>query len=76
MPPGTPPCYKVGWNLNAAGIAASWSNLTQIDGIGWEADGADPRLFDIDADGVQEIVLMCYDDSWGPNTFRYRVIEP
>ena len=68
--------YKIGWNLAVNGTTATWSNVTLIEGIGWEADGADPRLFDIDNDGVQELFLMCYDDPWGANTFRYRVIEP
>lgn len=68
--------YKIGWNLALNATTASWSNVTLIEGIGWEADGADPRLFDIDNDGIQELFLMCYDDPWGANTFRYRVIEP
>ena len=68
--------YLVGWNLGLNGTTANWSNVTLVEGIGWDADGADPRLFDIDNDGVQELFLMCYDDPWGPNTFRYRVIEP
>ena len=29
-----------------------------------------------DYDGVFELFLMAYDDPWGGNTFRYRVVEP
>lgn len=69
--------YLIGQDLNTAGaVTGGWSGMKIVDGVGWEADGADPDLFDIDNDGIKELFLMAYDDPWGPNTFRYRVVEP
>ena len=69
--------YLIGQDMNTAGaVTGGWSGMKLVDGVGWEADGADPDLFDIDNDGIKELFLMAYDDPWGPNTFRYRVVEP
>ena len=68
--------YRIGWNLAPNGTPASWSGGQMVRGIGWEADGADVDIFDVDGDGTAEIFLMCYDDPPGANTFRYRVIDP
>ncbi len=69
--------YIIGPDMTAGGLMSGpWSGMKIVDGVGWEADGADPDLFDIDNDGIKELFLMAYDDPWGPNTFRYRVVEP
>ncbi len=67
--------YRVGRDLTSA-CSASWGSTVIINGLGWEADGAEPELYDIDGDGQLELFLMAYDDPWGANTFRYRVIDP
>ncbi|MEM7349405.1 MAG: S8 family serine peptidase [Acidobacteriota bacterium] len=67
--------YRIGTDLTSA-CAASWGPMVVINGVGWEGDGAEPELYDIDQDGQLELFLMAYDDPWGGNTFRYRVIDP
>jgi hypothetical protein len=68
--------YRIGQDTGTGGAPSFWGGMKLVDGVGWEADGADPELFDIDNDGIAELFLMAYDDPWGPNTFRYRVVEP
>jgi hypothetical protein len=68
--------YVIGQDVSTGGVASPWGGMKLVDGVGWEADGADPELFDIDNDGLFELFLMAYDDPWGANTFRYRVVEP
>ncbi|MGH7491321.1 MAG: M66 family metalloprotease [bacterium] len=65
--------YKVGWNVNAAGVAASWSAAIQVDGVGNEGQGADLDFVDLDANGRPEMILMAYDNPAGGNTYRYRL---
>ena len=67
--------YRIGRDLTSA-CAASWGSTVLVNGLGWEGDGAEPELYDIDQDGQLELFLMAYDDPWGSNTFRYRVIDP
>ena len=67
--------YRIGRDLTSA-CAASWGSTVLVNGLGWEGDGAKPELYDIDQDGQLELFLMAYDDPWGSNTFRYRVIDP
>lgn len=67
--------YRIGTDLTSA-CGASWGSTVLVNGLGWEADGAEPELYDIDGDGDLELFLMAYDDPWGPNTFRYRVVDP
>ena len=65
--------YRIGWNVNNAGIAASWSNYIQVDGVGNEGQGADVDVIDLDLNGRPEIVLMAYDNPAGANSYRYRI---
>lgn len=65
--------YKVGWDLNANGIASSWSDVVEVEGVGDMAEGAGAALGDIDGNGRPELVLMAYDSPEGPNSFRYRI---
>jgi hypothetical protein len=65
--------YRIGWNLNTLGVAASWSNFIQVDGVGNEGQGADVDVIDLDANGRPEMVLMAYDNPAGPNSYRYRI---
>lgn len=45
----------------------------QVDGVGWEGQGAGCRLIDLDGNGRPELVLMAYDNPAGANSFRYKV---
>lgn len=65
--------YKIGWDLNSSGIASSWSNYIQIDGMGNDADGAGISLYNLDSDPRPEIVLMVIDDPQHTNEFRYKI---
>ncbi len=66
--------YKIGWNLNTSGVAASWSAYTQVAGVGWEGQGADIAVFNLNADARPEFIFMAYDNPAKDNTFRYKVL--
>ena len=67
--------YRVGWNLDASGTAESWDpGFQTIPGVGRSAQGADLALFDLNSDGVMEMILMAYDNPSDGNTFRYKVV--
>ncbi|PWB55427.1 MAG: hypothetical protein C3F06_02735, partial [Candidatus Methanoperedenaceae archaeon] len=68
--------YKIGWNLNTAGIATGWSTAVQRSGVGWEGQGAGVALYDLNGDKRPEMVVMAYDNPVGANTFRYKVLKP
>jgi hypothetical protein len=67
--------YRIGWDFNfATGTAASWApGYKTVTGLGWEGQGAGVAFADIDHNGVQDMVVMAYDNPAGANTFRYRV---
>lgn len=66
--------YRVGRNLNARGIATSWSsNFIQVPGVGWEGQGADVLVTNIDNNNRPDMILMAYDNPSRGNFFRYKV---
>jgi hypothetical protein len=65
--------YRIGWNVDANGIAASWSNPIEVGGVGNEGQGADVDLVDLDGNGRPEMILMAYDNPDGKNDYRYRI---
>jgi hypothetical protein len=65
--------YRVGRNINGAGIASSWSGFVQVPGVGWKGQGAGVAIGDIGGSGRPDMILMAYDNPSGGNTFRYRV---
>lgn len=65
--------YRVGWNVNTAGAAQSWSGLIQVGGVGNEGQGADVDVADLDANGRPEMIVMAYDNPAGANSYRYRI---
>lgn len=69
--------YRIGWDLGTGGTTADWGGWVtyMVDGLGWEAQGAGVAVNDVDANGIPNIFLMAYDNPYGPNTFRYRVIQ-
>ena len=65
--------YKIGWNVNVKGKAASWSRYIQVDGVGSVGDGADIAFVNLDSNARPEMILMAYDDPDGGNKFRYKI---
>lgn len=65
--------YKVGFNLNAAGIAQYYSAPVTMGGVGWEGAGAEVALGNLDDDPRPDAVFMAYDDPAGENTFRFKI---
>lgn len=65
--------YRVGMNLNASGVATSWSNFIQVAGVGNEGQGAGVAFSNLDTNPRPEMILMAYDNPSGANTFRYRI---
>jgi hypothetical protein len=65
--------YKIGFNLDANGIAANWSNLPQVDGVGWEGQGAGAAITNLDGDARPELIFMAYDNPARANNFRYKI---
>lgn len=65
-------------NLRAAvaigALAASSAvSATEVAGVGWEGQGADAVLIQLDGDTRPDLVLMAYDAPSGQNNFRYKV---
>ena len=65
--------YRIGWNVNAQGVAQSWSGYIQVAGVGNEGQGADVDFADLDQNGQPDMILMAYDNPAGANTYRYRI---
>ena len=67
---------RIGWNLNASGVAASWlGSPTMVPGVGSEAQGAGMAFANLDSDPRPEMILMAYDNSAGTGTkyFLYKI---
>jgi hypothetical protein len=67
--------YKIGSNLDTAGGTPSWSPFYPVADIGWEGQGADLGVFNLDGNAKPELVFMSYDNPSGANSFRYRVVS-
>jgi hypothetical protein len=66
--------YRVGFNVNAAGIAASWTpGFVTVPGVGHEGQGADVLITNLDDNLRPEMLLMAYDNPGGANNFRYKI---
>jgi hypothetical protein len=65
--------YRIGWNLDAQGRTANWTNHAQVAGVGWEGHGAAVAIGQIDANPRPDMVFVAYDNPNSANTFRYRV---
>jgi hypothetical protein len=44
------------------GKAAIWGNYVKVDGVGWEGQGADILINDLDDNGSLDMILMAYDN--------------
>ncbi|HEX8532904.1 MAG TPA: Ig-like domain-containing protein [Allosphingosinicella sp.] len=65
--------YKVGWNLDATGTAASWSTPTAVSGVGDPSTGAGAGLINLDSDARPEMILAGYATYAGARQFLYRI---
>jgi len=65
--------YKIGWNLNASGMASSWDAHQTVAGVGDEGQGADLVAFDLGDDSSPDLIFMAYDNPPGQNSFQYSV---
>jgi len=65
--------YKIGWNVNANGKAASWSSYIQVGGVGNQGEGAGIAFVNLDSNARPEMILMAYDAPSGGNKFRYKI---
>ena len=66
--------YKIGWDLKTSGVASSWSSMLQIPGVGWEGQGADIVICNLDTNPALEFIFMAYDNPAGANSFRYKIL--
>ena len=67
--------YRIGWNLDASGMPASWSDGIRLPGLGWENSGGGMALGDLDGNGTSEMVLMAIDNPEGHNHVWYTVVQ-
>lgn len=66
--------YRVGWNLDKKGKAASWSNYIEGLGVGYAGNGAGIAIARMDDNPRPEFILAAYDYFPNqPSYFRYRV---
>jgi hypothetical protein len=65
--------YKIGWNVDSAGVTQTWDGPIVVPGVGQDAQGAGATLANLDNDPRPELILMAYDNPPGANDFRFRV---
>jgi hypothetical protein len=65
--------YRIGWDVNARGIASSWSTYVQLSAQSWEGQGAGVTFTQLDTNPRPEVILVSIDNPTGANTFRYRI---
>ncbi len=67
--------YRIGWNLDANGIAQSWSGRKDglVSGVGSNHDGGGVAIADINDNGQLDVLLMGVDSPDGANELRYIV---
>ncbi|SFN17887.1 hypothetical protein SAMN05428949_1791 [Chitinophaga sp. YR627] len=65
--------YLIGWNLNANGDVASWSNVITVQGVNDNASGAGIALGDIDNNGTLDMVLMAVEGAVNSPSYYGRV---
>lgn len=66
--------YRIGWNVDMNGMAASWTEPIPIEGWwGQETEGAGVALADVNGDGLMELIVVNLDNPTGENTIWYRV---
>lgn len=59
--------------IGALIFGSSPAFATQVPGVGWEGQGADAVLLQLDGDSRPDLILMAYDNPARDNSFRYKV---
>jgi hypothetical protein len=54
-------------------ISPAFAQYTTVEGVGWEGQGADVAIANLDGDSRPDMVLMAYDNPAQANTFRYKI---
>jgi hypothetical protein len=65
--------YRIGLNVNAAGVPQTWLPIIQMPGVGDFGEGVGLCIADINNDGQNDLVLVSNDAPSGPNYFKYRI---
>jgi Dual-action HEIGH metallo-peptidase len=67
--------YRVGYNLNTAGVATTWTGiLTLAGGVSWENAGGGVAISNLGGGLQPDLIVMGYNKvANGPNEFRYRI---
>jgi hypothetical protein len=66
--------YKIGWNIDSNGRTSTWTGPEFIPGVGWEAQGAEVAITNLDTNSRPEMILMAYDNpDQTANTFGYEI---
>jgi len=65
--------YMVGWDLDAAGNPANWSEIIHGPSPGNLSAGGGTAIADINGNGSLDLLLMDIDAPDGPDNFRYTI---
>lgn len=65
--------YKVAFNLDANGKAAAMTGTLFGPTVGEVQAGGGADIYDIDGNGIPDLVFMNVDDPQGANSFRYNI---
>lgn len=65
--------YKIGYNLDSNGNAASWSSTITQGSVGDENQGAGVTCTDLDENGATDLVFGFVDNPSGDNRMYYRI---
>jgi hypothetical protein len=65
--------YKIAWNLDNTGKAASWSETIYGPNCGESQAGGGADIADIDRNGVPDLLIMSVDDPVESNAFWYYI---
>ncbi|MCI5209211.1 MAG: hypothetical protein D3910_10550, partial [Candidatus Electrothrix sp. ATG2] len=66
--------YRIGWDLDASGIAQSWSPIKAVPGwFGAENQGVGVALADINGNGKLDLIVYHIDNPHGANHGYYRI---
>jgi thermitase len=66
--------YRIGWNLNTAGVPTSWSPIKAVPGwFGAENQGAGVALADLNGNGLLDLIVYHIDNPGGENHGYYRI---